>query len=123
MTIHKAKGLEFDTVILPGLGERAARRRSKTVALAEQGGELLLAPIKEAGQRCGSALSILSSHLEDSKEEHETARLLYVAATRARRNLHLTGVRESESATARSANRASGSFLKLLWPMVSRNSS
>ena len=61
MTIHKAKGLEFDWVIVPGLG-RSPRSNDKklfmwmeTVRSASVGGgeyasnDLLLAPIQETG--------------------------------------------------------------------------
>ncbi len=96
MTIHKAKGLEFDTVILPGLG---AVPRSETMQRLllwlEHRGELLLAPISESGGDKDPIYRYLAS-IERRKSDQETARLLYVAATRARRSLHLLG-----SATAK----------------------
>ena len=46
MTIHKAKGLEFDTVIIPGLG-RGVRSRERALLrwLEHPDYELLLAPL------------------------------------------------------------------------------
>ena len=50
MTIHKAKGLEFDTVILPGLGRRPRAEDAplmRWLELPETG--LLLAPLAPLG--------------------------------------------------------------------------
>ena len=117
MTIHKAKGLEFDTVILPGLGSLAGKDDKRLLIWVEQRGELLLAPISESGRDADPIYKYLE-RLERRKTEHETARLLYVAATRARSRLHLLGsVKTKDDGSV--AEPASGSFLKLLWPAVS----
>jgi ATP-dependent exoDNAse (exonuclease V) beta subunit len=50
MTIHKAKGLEFDTVILPGLGAVPRGDDQRLLLWLEHRGELLLAPIAESGE-------------------------------------------------------------------------
>ena len=92
MTIHKAKGLEFDTVIVPGL-DRTPRTGPrplfawKTVA----GGRLLLAPIDEAGAGEDPAYKYIRE-LDREAEDIEAARLFYVAATRAKQRLHLLAV-------------------------------
>jgi len=117
MTIHKAKGLEFDTVILPGLGERSGSDPQRLVIWLEQRGELLLAPIKESGSDSDPIYDYLD-RLERQKAEHETARLLYVAATRARERLHLMGSVKLKN-DGSIAEPAAASFLKLLWPIVS----
>jgi ATP-dependent helicase/nuclease subunit A len=100
MTIHKAKGLEFDTVILPGLGKRA---RSDDPALllwsesaVDGGSELLMAPISRAGRDEDRTYRFIR-HEEDARNTHESVRLLYVACTRARRRLHLIGHVDPES--------------------------
>jgi ATP-dependent helicase/nuclease subunit A len=116
MTIHKAKGLEFDTVILPGLGAGVRGDEQRLLLWLEHRGELLLAPISESGADKDPIYSYLE-RIERRKSDQETARLLYVAATRARRSLHLLG-----SVTARDDGTVgqpeSRSFLKLLWPVV-----
>jgi ATP-dependent exoDNAse (exonuclease V) beta subunit len=116
MTIHKAKGLEFDTVIVPGIGEVTGSDDPSLLLCVEHGGELLLAPISESGGDDDPIYRYLSK-IERRKAEQEVGRLLYVAATRARRNLHLLGSM-TEKSDGTWAEPKSNSFLKLLWPAV-----
>lgn len=91
MTVHKAKGLEFDTVIMPGLDRRQRHGDPPLIiwkSLAEKA--LLLAPIREAGAAKDAAYEYVRS-LERDAEDIEAGRLFYVAATRAASRLHLTG--------------------------------
>jgi ATP-dependent exoDNAse (exonuclease V) beta subunit len=112
MTIHKAKGLEFDTVIVPGLDMKPRADDSPLLLWQELAdGELLVAPISQAGSD-GDPVYKYLAHLESARAANETARLLYVAATRARRELHLLGCLRHADATP-----PPGSFLKLLWPL------
>jgi len=91
MTIHKAKGLEFDTVIVPGL-DRPPRSGMKPLfawrSLA--GGGLLLAPIDETGGDQEPLYQYVRK-LDREAEDIEAGRLFYVAATRAKSRLHLLG--------------------------------
>ncbi len=91
MTIHKAKGLEFATVIVPGL-DRGPRSGRKPLfawrALA--GGRLLLAPIDESGGDQEPLYQYVRM-LDREAEDIEAGRLFYVAATRAESRLHLLG--------------------------------
>jgi len=91
MTVHKAKGLEFDTVIMPGL-DRTQRHGEPPLiiwkALADD--LLLLAPIREAGADKDPAYEYVRN-LERVAEDIEAGRLFYVAATRAASRLHLLG--------------------------------
>jgi ATP-dependent helicase/nuclease subunit A len=116
MTIHKAKGLEFDTVILPGLGAIPRSDDQSLLLCIEHGGELLLAPISESGRDDDPIYRYLAS-IERRKAEQEVARLLYVAATRARSNLHLLGS-VGEKNDGAWAEPKSNTFLKLLWRAV-----
>jgi ATP-dependent exoDNAse (exonuclease V) beta subunit len=116
MTIHKAKGLEFDRVILPGLGQRGRGDDSELLLFQEQQGELLLAPMQQTRGDSDPLYNYLK-HLAHEKSKEETARLLYVAATRARRELHLLGCarwKEKDQTAAPDSD----SFLKLLWPAI-----
>jgi ATP-dependent exoDNAse (exonuclease V) beta subunit len=88
MTIHKAKGLEFDTVIVPGL-DRAPRNAARPLlAWKSQAGRLLLAPINSAGVDTEPLFNYVRAE-QRRAEDAEAGRLLYVAATRARKRLHL----------------------------------
>ncbi len=117
MTIHKAKGLEFDTVILPGLGRRP--RAEETVLmrwldLPETG--LLLAPLAPLGRGTRDGIYDAIGRIEKQKGDMELSRLLYVAATRAKKRLHLLGYAKP---VGEQENRPeSGSFLAKLWPAV-----
>lgn len=122
MTIHKAKGLEFDTVILPGLG-RGVRGPERSLLLWQEqlepdrsGEGLLLAPLpaSAADDRDPTYRAIATIHAE--KERLETLRLLYVAATRARQRLHLLG--HVGKAGEGELQPAAGSLLRVAWPVL-----
>ncbi len=94
MTIHKAKGLEFDHVILPGLGRSPRSNQTELLAwlLRARGDEedLILAPIHEAGAE-KTAIYKYIDNIDKTKQRFEDARLLYVATTRTKKTLHLLG--------------------------------
>ncbi len=89
MTIHKAKGLEFDTVIVPGLDRPPRSGRKPLFAWRSlPGGRLLLAPIDETGGDKEPLYQYVRD-LDKVAEDIEAGRLFYVAATRAESRLHL----------------------------------
>jgi ATP-dependent exoDNAse (exonuclease V) beta subunit len=124
MTIHKAKGLEFDIVILPGMGrgrERSTQPLLRWLEVPRPEGDsgLLLAPIERAGSE-GDALYDYLSLREAEREAFERARLLYVATTRARDELHLFGharVKVHDDGETL-GEPESLSLLALMWPSV-----
>lgn len=111
--MHKAKGLEFDFVILPGLGKRIKGEEKRLVYWMPHGDDLLLAPIEEKGGETSPLYEFLSD-LNKEKEEYETLRLLYVAATRAKSQLHLFGHLEPSKDDEWKPH--SKSLLNKLWP-------
>jgi ATP-dependent exoDNAse (exonuclease V) beta subunit len=121
MTLHKAKGLEFDTVILPGLHRQPGSggsplMRWEEVAFDGLEEQLVAAPLKRRGQKDIVTPYDYLAALERSRAAHEAARVLYVGATRAIRHLHLVGVatRNVKGEVRAPAN----TFLDLLWPAV-----
>ncbi len=127
MTIHKAKGLEFDVVIVPDL-QRAApsgdRRLLYWTSLATGPGErgVVLGSRSEASETDGEtdSLEAWMRRLEAERAELELGRVAYVAATRARRVLHLVGsVRTREKAGVELIRKpAAGSLLRFFWPVM-----
>ncbi len=96
MTIHGAKGLEFDVVFLPDLGRDVlGGGRNDTppyLAVRLPGrSEHLLAVAPDRRVKGGDPLYSLLREIEKSRRLGESRRLFYVAATRARRELHLSG--------------------------------
>jgi ATP-dependent exoDNAse (exonuclease V) beta subunit len=104
MTIHQSKGLEFDTVIIPGLGRTPRHDDSPIMHMREFADQsLLLAPIKSALDTDESNTYSYLKFIEAQQNKFETMRLLYVAMTRAKNNLHLLGaVNQSHQATSKS---------------------
>jgi len=121
MTIHKAKGLEFGTVIVPGLGRAPGKSDAplmrwkelpydRTSSPRRRGSSLLLAPIKETGSDAEPAYEYLKD-LDREAEDTEAARLLYVAATRAKHRLHLLACPKKTMPPRRS-------LLACAWPVA-----
>jgi ATP-dependent exoDNAse (exonuclease V) beta subunit len=104
MTIHKAKGLEFDHVFVPALDYDPLRAGGRArapflmLSLPLPGRPMFAAP--EGDRRTGArtlAYEILR-RLDDGRQMAEVKRLLYVAATRARKGLALSGAVKLEDA-------------------------
>ena len=94
MTMHKAKGLEFDHVILPflgrytGLSERAVLSWLNVPA-ATGGSDLVVSPIGPADEVDNDPLHAYIEGARRRSDRLEQDRLLYVACTRARNSLQL----------------------------------
>lgn len=91
LTIHRAKGLEYDHVIIPGMGKSPRLQEKKLLRSMERGAALLLAPIEGTGKEGESAVYRYLARIQSGKEQLEQVRLLYVAATRAKKRLYLYG--------------------------------
>jgi ATP-dependent helicase/nuclease subunit A len=124
MTLHRAKGLQFDTVILPALdlptGDGDPPLLRWSVREHDDASALVLAPMR-------ARVGVRAEHdpvyqwlgtLDATEEEAELGRLLYVGATRARRRLHLTAVASVDAKTGDWKRPARGTALARLWPAL-----
>ena len=135
MTIHKAKGLEFEVVIVPELQAGVRGGKLELLSWLERGlppeseacepdgsgaiTEFLVAPFQSKGAERGDARSWVD-HERREREKQETRRLLYVAATRAREELHLFARPEYKAGKdgALSLAAPQESLLKTAWPAL-----
>ena len=125
MTLHKAKGLQFDTVIIPALDQVTGMKDRLLFHWIErpdaQGHDrVLLGPLKSRLDEEGGDIYRFIEQLRDEKADFELARLLYVGVTRAERRVHLLGkarFTRNRDGIAQLANPRSGSLLALLWEL------
>ena len=125
MTMHKAKGLEFDHVIIPGLSRTPRYGNTELMKWmlrpTDAGGhDLFIGAIRQTGE-VHTPIYKYIQQVEKQKDTHEAERLLYVATTRAKQTLHLFG------SAKRKQDKKSGdwecsvpqrSLLGHLWPIL-----
>ncbi|MEI8117870.1 MAG: UvrD-helicase domain-containing protein [Methylophilaceae bacterium] len=125
LTIHKSKGLQFDTVILPALN-RPPRNSDHELVLWQEVTinhhlHLIAAPLtmaKSSRTKSNTAPSVYDflKGLETQRSDNEIVRLLYVAATRAERCLHL--IASIQTNAKGEIKPKAKSLLQVLWPAV-----
>ena len=121
MTMHKAKGLEFDTVILTGLAQEGKKAEAPLLRWRRRDAGLLIAPKRSRGGESDPLYRHLA-RLDAEAEDAELGRLLYVAGTRAKTRLHLLaapGTRIDKETGAMSwSDPVGSSSLAKLWPAL-----
>ena len=115
MTMHKSKGLQFDTVILYGLHKSPRADRAPLVSFEQQGERVLFGPVKPRADKEADPVSRYLGVREKRRAAYETDRLLYVAATRARHRLHLVGNVAVDPDSGEVKPPAANSLLGRLW--------
>jgi ATP-dependent exoDNAse (exonuclease V) beta subunit len=122
MTIHKAKGLGFDVVVVPGLDRKPSGDARPLVCSLERGNpwdsnqtEFLVAPIGLQGEKTDPLYDWVRRQRQLRFDE-ERKRLFYVACTRARAELHLLGTAVASAAGLRPGH--PGSLLAAAWPAL-----
>ena len=124
MTVHKSKGLEFDTVILPGLHKKPPPTDKKLMlwdeVIGEDGQEHLVVASLPSGQDAGTNEASkfgLLYQFEAERSRNESQRLLYVAVSRAKRQLHLLACARPDTKAADEPLKSpvKDSLLGLLW--------
>ena len=101
MTIHKAKGLEFDHVILPGLSRSSGSDKKPLLRWQQHIDEysessLIMAPLGAHDEEDDSVYRYLKRE-DNLKTRLESTRVLYVAATRAVQRLYLCGAVKTDN--------------------------
>ena len=122
MTIHKAKGLGFDVVIVPGLDRKPKNDSQPLVCSLERAipgdsslDEMLVAPIGSKGGT-GHPLYKWVQAQKKLRENEERKRIFYVACTRARNELHLLGTAVLGKTSLRPGDE--NSLLAAAWPAL-----
>ncbi len=110
MTIHQAKGLEFPVVIIPDLQRLSRVATDNWVLLDRHQGLTLKVPDGRGSLVTGCTYSNFEKR-HAWREQFESMRLLYVAASRAQDRLIMSGVTEQIAAL----NRSNDCWLKWIW--------
>jgi ATP-dependent exoDNAse (exonuclease V) beta subunit len=123
MTIHRAKGLEFEHVIVPALQRATRGAEHRLLRWIDLPGEtsasdLLISPSPPVGAAEESDLNVFLKDLIRQRDTHERCRLMYVAATRARSTLWLSAAPATSEEGGVKPDRRS--MLALLWPALEK---
>jgi ATP-dependent helicase/nuclease subunit A len=89
LTVHQAKGLEFEIVVIPDLAAKAARSDGDRVFFSDRWGLLAGASYGLHRKPLPHALILAAKKEEEDQQFEEEKRLLYVAVTRAKTMLVL----------------------------------
>jgi ATP-dependent exoDNAse (exonuclease V) beta subunit len=122
LTIHHAKGLEWDVVFVPGLGrvprgDNPPLLRWLQLPAPQAESDLLLA-VRSIGEASSSdPLGRFIKQLQAERQDNERVRLAYVAVTRARRRLYLSGHAPFKNKEQARVPRTR-SQLHILWPAL-----
>ena len=122
MTIHKSKGLEFDTVILPGLARKPRGNDHSLLMWREylscQGETgLIMSPPAAAGNDVDSIYRYLRNE-QSLAGSLENTRLLYVAATRAVNKLYVLFTTDWDEKKQQPSKPNKQSLMTAIWPAV-----
>ena len=96
MTVHASKGLEFPLVVVPGMAETGPSGGKQIFVDPVYGVAVKMPdPDHPFQKEIETPLFTALRHREDQKQKAEQRRLFYVALTRARDHLMLSGVRQN----------------------------
>jgi ATP-dependent exoDNAse (exonuclease V) beta subunit len=116
MTMHKAKGLQFETVIMMGLHRPTKGDTAPLVRVDQLDDAIVFGPVKAYLEKEQDPISQYLGRLEARRSEYEVDRLLYVAATRAQSILHWVAQVTLDDKTGDIKPPASTTLFARLWP-------
>ena len=121
MTIHKSKGLEFDHVLIPGLGRKPRGQDNVLLRWQErlnaQAKTDLIMAVPGAYDENENSLYRYLKYEDQQKSRLENTRVLYVAATRAVKQLYLFA--ELKQKKEEWQTPVANSLLAPVWPFIS----
>ena len=125
MTMHRSKGLQFDHVLLFGLGRKSSKNKKQVLSWfdlpsQEKIEKKIISPVGSRDDENNDPIHNFIEITKNEKDYNEQARLLYVACTRAKKSLHImgnTGVYKNKTQIQIRPAR-SDSLLRLLWPSI-----
>ncbi len=123
LTIHKAKGLEFDHVFLPGLARQPKTEERELLLWHERLNharvpKLFLAALAGTGESSDTLYELLR-HEKLAKSKLENTRLMYIGVTRAIKSAHLSAV--LKRGKEESINPDPRSLLSTIWTAIFQN--
>lgn len=125
LTMHKAKGLEFDHIILPGLSRTPASDGKQLLQwyerLNSQGENRLFLTTQAATGSKENKLYDLMRYEQQQKNRLEDTRLLYIAVTRAKVSALLLATVSEDSKG--SYDPPHSSLLYRIWPQLNKGNS
>lgn len=114
MTVHKSKGLEFPVTAIPFMEAAAKKDTERAVYLPEMG--LGISVRDDSGKLVRSLVLDRIKEFSGQKEQEEKIRLLYVAITRAKDRLILSGsLKETKSDSKGESLQAKGESKTKPW--------
>ena len=127
MTLHKAKGLEFQRVIIPQL-DKTTRADDRAILLWDEhssgdGTRSFLLAADDRSEKNEPTLYNYLKHQRQRKSLLESTRLLYVGTTRAIGHLVLTASLKWDEKTEEPRAPAKQSLLNCIWPTFSEQMS
>ena len=123
MTMHRAKGLQFDHVLLYATGRLPGRSERAVLGwfdIPDEHGDAqkIVSPVGPRSDIENDPIHRYIERTDAEKDAFEQGRLLYVACTRARKSLHLTGNVRVAPDGSEFRSPPARSLLHLLWPNV-----